>query len=69
MVAVDSRPVAKETIRRLGSESGAEARITPDELLDNLRAEAKPDEGTMLIRLTYTDTNPQRPPRTASKDG
>jgi capsular polysaccharide biosynthesis protein len=49
---IDSRPVAKETIRRLG------LRITPDELLDNLTVE--PLEGTMLIQLTYTDTDPYR---------
>jgi capsular polysaccharide biosynthesis protein len=49
---IDSRPVAKETIRRLG------LRITPDEFLDNLTVE--PLEGTMLIQLTYTDTDPYR---------
>ena len=42
-VSIDSRPVAKETVRRLGSG----ARITPDELLDNLTTER--DKGTMLI--------------------
>jgi capsular polysaccharide biosynthesis protein len=53
-VAIDSRPVAKETIRRLGSEAG----ITPDELLDNLSS--RTDEDTMLFQLTYTATDPAR---------
>jgi capsular polysaccharide biosynthesis protein len=54
-VAIDQRPVAEEVVRRLG------VRTTPDKLLKNLTAELDP--GTLLIRLTYTDTDPARAKR------
>ncbi len=47
--AVGSRSVAKEAIRRLG------LGITPDELLDNLRA--RQVEGTGFIRISYEHPN------------
>jgi hypothetical protein len=48
--AIDSRPVAEETILRLGLQRD------PDELLDNLTAEQV--ESTSFIVLTYEDTDP-----------
>jgi uncharacterized protein involved in exopolysaccharide biosynthesis len=51
-VALHSRAVAEETIRRLG------LKMSPAELLHNLTVEDDP--GTMFIRLTYTDTDPAR---------
>lgn len=50
----DSRPVAKEVVRRLGL--GAE--LTPDELLSNLGADRMGGSG--VTRLTYEDTDPKR---------
>jgi capsular polysaccharide biosynthesis protein len=52
MHAIDSRPVAEETILRLGLQ------MDPDELLDNLTVEQF--EGTQFIVLTYEDTDPER---------
>jgi capsular polysaccharide biosynthesis protein len=50
MGAIDSRPVAEETILRLGLQRD------PDELLDNLTVEQV--ESTSFIVLTYEDTDP-----------
>jgi capsular polysaccharide biosynthesis protein len=50
--AIDSRPVAEETIQRLQLE------MTPTELLDNLTIEQV--ETAQFIRLTYEDTDPVR---------
>ena len=50
--AIDSRPVAEETIQRLG------LRMKPAELLDNLTVEQL--ESTSFIVLTYEGTNPQK---------
>jgi capsular polysaccharide biosynthesis protein len=50
--AIDSRPVAKKAIGRLGLQMGAA------ELLDNLTVEQV--ENTTFIVLTYEDTNPER---------
>jgi receptor protein-tyrosine kinase len=52
VVAIESRPVAEEAIRRLGLE------LSPDQLLNNLTVEQV--ESSQLIRLAYTDTNPQQ---------
>jgi capsular polysaccharide biosynthesis protein len=49
---IDSRPVAQETIQRLGLQMKA------SELLDKLTVEQV--EGTSFIRLTYEDTDPER---------
>ena len=61
--AIDSRPVAEETIRRLGGLRG----VTPDELLDNLKVGADP--GTTFFRLTYTDADPARARQIANTVG
>jgi capsular polysaccharide biosynthesis protein len=50
--AVRSRPVAQATIERL------DLSMTPDDLLDNLSAEAIQD--TRLIEVTYRDTDPAK---------
>jgi receptor protein-tyrosine kinase len=55
--AIDTRPNAKEAVRRLGLE------MSPDELLGNLTVE--PVEGTNLLRLTYEGTDPERAARIA----
>jgi capsular polysaccharide biosynthesis protein len=60
-VAIHSRPVAKETIGRLG------LKMSPDKLLNNLTVEQDP--GTMHIDLTYTDTDPTRAKRVANTVG
>jgi len=49
---IDSRPVAREVIQRLGLE------MSEAELLDKLAAEQ--DAGTSFIRLTYEDNDPER---------
>ncbi len=49
IITIEARPVAKEAIRRLG------LGITPDELLDNLRA--RQVEGTGFIRISYEHPN------------
>jgi capsular polysaccharide biosynthesis protein len=51
-IAVETRPVAKEAIRRLGLE------VFPGQLLNNLTVE--PVEHTQFVRLVYTDTDPMR---------
>lgn len=51
-IAIESRPVAEGTIRRLG------VGMSPADLLNNLTAE--PVEASQLIRLSYTDTDPAR---------
>jgi uncharacterized protein involved in exopolysaccharide biosynthesis len=61
--AIDSRPVAEETIRRLGGLRG----VTPDELLDNLKVGAEP--GTTFFRLTYADADPARARQIANTVG
>jgi capsular polysaccharide biosynthesis protein len=60
-VATHSRPVAKETIGRLG------LKMSPDKLLNNLTVEQDP--GTMRIDLTYTNTDPTRVKRVANTVG
>ena len=52
IIAIDIRPVAEETIRRLGLE------MSPEELLDNLDVEQV--ETSQFIRLSYTDSDPER---------
>jgi capsular polysaccharide biosynthesis protein len=52
IIAIDTRPVAEETIRRLGLE------LSPDQLLNNLSIEQI--ESSQFIRLTYTDTDAAR---------
>lgn len=49
--AIDSRPVAEETIQRLG------LGMAPNELLENLTAEQV--ESTQFIQLTYDDADPE----------
>jgi receptor protein-tyrosine kinase len=56
-LAIDTRPNAKEAVRRLGLE------MSPDELLSNLTVE--PVEDTNLLRLTYEGTDPERAARIA----
>ena len=50
--AIDTRTVAEEAIQRL------ELQEAPEELLENLSVEQV--EATQIIRLAYTDTDPQR---------
>jgi capsular polysaccharide biosynthesis protein len=50
--AVDSRPVAEETIQRQGLQ------MNPQNLLDNLTVEQLED--TQFLQLTYSDTDPER---------
>ncbi len=52
MPAIDSRPVAEETLQRLGLP------MKPADLLDNLTVEQVED--TSFIRLTYESTDPYR---------
>ena len=52
VVAIESRPVAEEVIRRLGLE------VSPDQLLNNLSIEQI--ESSQYIQLSYTDTDPAR---------
>ena len=52
---IDTRPVAKETKRRL------KLRMESTELLDDLSVEQV--QGTNLIRLTYKDTKPEKTKR------
>ena len=59
--AIDSRPVAEETIQRLQLE------MTPTELLDNLTVEQV--ETAQFIRLTYEDTDPVRAQRIVNTVG
>ena len=51
-IAIESRPVAEGTIRRLG------VGMSPADLLNNLTAE--PVEASQFIRLSCTDTDPAR---------
>ena len=51
-IAIGTRPVAEEAIRRLGLE------MSPDELLNKLTIEQV--ETSQFIRLGYTDTDPVR---------
>ena len=50
--AIDSRPVAEDAIQHLG------LRMDPSELLDCLTVEKV--ENTSFLRLSYTDTDPER---------
>jgi uncharacterized protein involved in exopolysaccharide biosynthesis len=59
--AIDSRPVAEETIRRLG------LGVAPGELLDDLRVQ--PEVGTTFFRLTYADADPARARQIANTVG
>jgi capsular polysaccharide biosynthesis protein len=52
IIAIDTRPVAEEAIRRLG------LGISPDELLNNLTIEQI--ESSQFIQLSYTDSDPGR---------
>jgi len=52
--AIDSRPVAEETIRSLG----LQAKLEPAELLNNLTVEQV--ENTSFIVLTYEGTDPHK---------
>jgi capsular polysaccharide biosynthesis protein len=52
IIAIDTRPVADEAIRRL------DLRMSPDELLNSLTIEQL--ESSQLIQLSYTDTDPAR---------
>ena len=52
VVAIESRPVAEEAIRRLRLE------LSPDQLLNNLTVEQV--ETSQFIQLTYTDNDPGR---------
>src|SRR5215211_731805 len=60
-LAIDSRPVAEEAIRRL------ELRMEPAELLDKLHVEQV--ENTSFIRLSYEDTDPVRAKKIANMVG
>ncbi len=53
IIAIDTRPVADEAIRRLGLQG-----MSPDELLNNLTIEQV--ESSQFIRLTYADTEAER---------
>jgi capsular polysaccharide biosynthesis protein len=59
--AIDSRPVAEETIQRLGLQ------MKPAELLDNLTIEQV--EGTSFIVLTYEGTDPYKAKRIVNTVG
>ena len=59
--AIDSRPVAEESIQRLG------LRMKPAELLENLTVEQV--ENTSFIVLTYEDTDPHRAQRIVNTVG
>ena len=59
--AIDSRPVAEESIQRLGLQ------MEPAELLDNLTIEQV--ENTSFIVLTYEDTDPVRAQRIVNTVG
>jgi capsular polysaccharide biosynthesis protein len=59
--AIDSRPVAQESIQLLG------LRMEPAELLDNLTVEQV--ESTRFIRLTYEDTDAVRAQQIANTVG
>jgi succinoglycan biosynthesis transport protein ExoP len=50
--AIDKRPVAEEVIQQLG------LRMEPAELLEDLSVEE--EVGTLLIQLSYRDTDPAR---------
>jgi capsular polysaccharide biosynthesis protein len=52
VAAVDSRPVAEETIRQQGLQ------MDPQTLLDNLTVEQLED--TQFLQLTYSDSDPER---------
>jgi capsular polysaccharide biosynthesis protein len=58
---IDSRPVAKEAIQRLGLQ------MDPSELLDNLTVEQL--ENTSFIVLTYEGTDPERAQQIANTVG
>jgi capsular polysaccharide biosynthesis protein len=61
--AIDSRPVAKETIQRLGLEQT----LTPKKLLDKLPIEQV--ESTSFIRISYEDADPERAQQIANTAG
>jgi capsular polysaccharide biosynthesis protein len=60
-LATDTRPVAKEAIRRLG------LRREPDRLLDNLTAEQV--ENTSFMRISYEGTDPVQAKQIANTVG
>ncbi len=57
-----SRSVAAEAVRRVG-----EPQIKPDAIVEKLTA--KPSPASLLIRLTYTDTDPIRAQRVVNAVG
>jgi capsular polysaccharide biosynthesis protein len=59
--AIDTRPVAQETIRRLG------LKMSPEELLGKLGIEQV--ESTNFIRLSYKGTDPARAKQIANTLG
>src|SRR5918998_1012476 len=59
--AARSRPIAEDTIERLGLST------TPDVFLERLQAE--PIENTQFIELSYTDPDPVRAQRVANTVG
>ncbi len=59
--ATRSRPIAEETIERLGLST------TPEVFLERLQAE--PIENTQFIELSYTDPNPEKAQRVANTVG
>jgi capsular polysaccharide biosynthesis protein len=61
VVAIESRPVTEEAIRRLGLE------VSPDQLLNNLSIEQI--ESSQFIQLSYTDTDPWRAAKVANAVG
>jgi len=61
IIAIDTRPVAEEAIRRL------DLRMSPDELLNNLTIEQV--ESSQFIQLSYTDTDPARAQRVVNTVG
>jgi capsular polysaccharide biosynthesis protein len=54
VIDIETRPVAKEAIRRLGLE------VSPEELLDNLTVDVEQVGTAQSIQLSYTDTDPMR---------
>jgi capsular polysaccharide biosynthesis protein len=60
-VAAESRPVAEGTIQRLG------LHMAPETLLANLSVEVV--EATPYVKLTYTDSDPERAPLVANAVG
>ena len=60
-LAADSRPVAEGVVKKLG------LRMAPETLLANLSVEVV--EGTPYVKLTYTDSDPEKARRVANAVG